>query len=75
MREILNISLPPGQKEEILKRAQKAGKNVSAYIMHAINLEKELIQENELIKMAKKAKSDYQKGKTKELKSLANLMN
>lgn len=75
MREILNISLPSGQKEEILKRAQKAGKNVSAYILHAINLEKKLIQEDELIKMAKKAKNEYRKGKTKKLESLADLMN
>lgn len=75
MREILNISLQPEQKSEIVRRAKKAGKNVSAYIVYAVSLEQKLISESDLVKMAKKAKVDYRKGKTKELGSLADLMN
>ncbi len=74
MRSILNISIPAEKKQEIVRRAKKAGKNVSAYIVYAVSLEAKLIQESELIKMAQKAKSDYRKGKTKKLESLADLM-
>lgn len=75
MRAIVNISLPSEKKKEIEQRAKKAQKSVSAYILHAINLEQSLISEEELLKKSEIAESDYRKGKTKELKSLADLMN
>ncbi len=74
MRSILNVSVPEKMKKEIQKRAKKAGKTVSAYVISVISLEKEFISEDQLIKMAKKAKHDYKKGKTKILKSLKDLM-
>lgn len=74
MRSIVNISLPPEQKKQIEQRAKKAGKSVSAYILYAVELEKSLISEDELVTMAQQAEVDYKKGKTKELRSLADLM-
>ena len=75
MRSIVNISLPPEKKIEIEQRAKKAKKSVSAYILYALQLEQSLISEDELLEMAKNAESDYHNGKTKELKSLADLIN
>lgn len=74
MRDILNISLPPEKKKEIQKRAKMSKKSISAYILYTFELEKSLIQKDELIKMAKQAEKDYRAGKAKELKSLADLI-
>lgn len=74
MRAILNISLPFGQKKIIEKRAKKAKKSLSAYILYAVQLEQSLISEDEILKIAKLAESDYLAGKTMKLKSLADLM-
>ncbi|EKD63728.1 MAG: hypothetical protein ACD_51C00222G0001 [uncultured bacterium] len=60
-------------KEEIEKRARKANKTTSAYIIYMIELEKSLISENELVEIAGRAEKDYISGKTKKLKSLADL--
>lgn len=74
MRSIVNISLPLSKKMEIIKRAKKAKKSISAYILYTIQLEQSLISEDELLEMTQNAEKDYQHGKTKELKSLADLM-
>lgn len=74
MRSILNISLPTEKKEEIIKRAKKANKSTSAYILHMFELEKNLISEDELVKIANKAEKDYKEGKTKSLQTLEDLM-
>lgn len=74
MRAILSVSLPAEKKKEIEERAKKASKSTSSYIMYVVELEKQLISEDELIKMSKKAEQDYKSGKTKKLKSLADLM-
>ncbi|MBU2523658.1 hypothetical protein KKG71_00495 [Patescibacteria group bacterium] len=75
MRSILSISLPPNKKKDIEGRAKKANMTLSAYIMYTVELEKQLIGEDELVKRAKRAELDYKNGKTKELRSLADLMN
>jgi predicted DNA-binding protein len=74
MRAILNISLPAEKKVFIEKRAKKAGKTISAYILYAIELEKSLIQEDEILAMAAQAEKDYKAGKTTKLRSLADLI-
>lgn len=74
MRAILNISLPEQEKEEIEKRAKKSGKTISGYILYTVKLAETLISEDELLAMAKRAEEDYRAGKTKALKSLADLM-
>lgn len=75
MRSILNISLPPEKREIIEQRAKKTHKSVSAYILYAVQLEQNLIQEDEVLVMAEKAEQEYKKGKTKKLKNLKDLMN
>jgi len=57
-----------------MRRAKRANKNVSAYLLYAFELEKSLISEDELLVMKKRAEADYAAGKTKKLKSLADLM-
>jgi hypothetical protein len=74
MRSVLSVSLPEDKKKEIEERAKKANKSTSAYIIYVVELEKQLISEDELVKMSKKAEKDYKAGKTKKLKNLADLM-
>jgi len=74
MRSVLSISLPEETKKEIQRRAKKANKTTSEYIIQIIQLEKSLISEDELLKMSKDAEKDYKAGKTKKLKSLSDLM-
>jgi uncharacterized protein (DUF1778 family) len=73
MRAILNVSLPEETKQVILARAKKANKSISAYILYTIELAESLIQEDELVAMAKKAEKDYKAGKTRKLTSLGDL--
>jgi hypothetical protein len=65
MRSILTISLPKAKKDMLVKRAKKAGKNVSAYILSIIEMEQNLISEDELVEICKKGLKDYKEGKTK----------
>lgn len=74
MRSILSLSLPQEQRKELESRAKKANKTLSAYVLDALAIMKELISEEELLAMAKEAEKDYKKGKTKKLESLADLM-
>ncbi len=74
MRAILTLSLPPAEKKIIERRAKKARKTVSAYILSVVKLEQKLIQEDELCAMAREAERDYAQRNVKRLKSLADLM-
>jgi len=74
MRSVLSISLPAKKKKEIEERAKKANQSTSAYIIRVMDLEKSLISEDELLKMAKRAEKDYKSGKTKKLSSLSDLI-
>ena len=74
MRSILSLSIPQADRKELEKRAKKAGKTLSAYVMGALALVDELISEEELVQMAEQAKKDYKTGKTKVLSSLEDLM-
>ena len=73
-RAILNISLPPEIKKDIEKRAKKVKKSISAYILHAVQLEQSLIHEDELALIMDQAERDYNEGKTKVLNTLSDLM-
>jgi hypothetical protein len=74
MRSILSISLPKDEKTNILLRAKKSGKSVSSYILHATKLEESLIQEDEIVQLAKTAEKDYKNGKTKALNNAEDLL-
>ncbi|MEK6616486.1 MAG: hypothetical protein AABZ32_10310 [Bacteroidota bacterium] len=73
-RAILNISIPSETKKAVERRARKSKKTVSAYVLHALQLEQSLIQESEILASVKQVESDYKAGKTKVLRSLADLM-
>lgn len=74
MRSVLSISLPEIKKKEIERRAKKAKKSTSAYIIQVVELEKQLISEDDLAQMARDAEKDYKAGKTKKLTSLSDLL-
>lgn len=74
MRSVLSISLPAEKKKEIEGRAKMADLTVSSYIIRVVELEKNLIPEDELVQIMKKAERDHKLGKTKKLKSLSDLM-
>ena len=74
MRQVLSISVSPEEKKRILARAKKSGRNVSAYILYALEIENDLISEDELLARCKRARENYRNGDTKELSSLADLM-
>jgi len=74
MRAILSLSLPQKERKELESRAKKANKTLSAYVLDALAIMKELISEEELLEIAKQAKKDYKNGKTKVLSSLEDLM-
>ncbi len=73
-RAILNISVPEAVKKDIVRRAKKSKSTLSAYILRAVELERNLISEDELLKRAKRAMKEYRAGKTKVLRSLEDLM-
>ena len=74
MRSILNISLPAEKKRAIERRAKKAGKSGSAYVLYSLELEQSLISEDELLEIIREGEKEYREGKAKKLKSLADLM-
>lgn len=73
MRSILTISVPEKERKNIETRAKKAGYSVSCYMLYASRLEQNMISEDELVKMVKKAEKDHRAGKTKRLRSLEDL--
>lgn len=74
MRAIIAISMPAKKRDELKNSAKKAKKSVSGYVLEMFELMKQFISEDDLLEMTKKAEINYKKGKTKELKSLADLM-
>ncbi|MDP2642752.1 MAG: hypothetical protein Q8P62_02840 [Candidatus Peregrinibacteria bacterium] len=70
----MSISLPSEKKAELEKRAKKAGKTVSSYVMYLADLEKNMISEDELVEIVKLSEAAYKAGKTKVVSSLSELM-
>lgn len=66
--------MPQKERKELESRAKKANKTLSAYVLDALAIMKELISEDELLAMARQARKDYKDGKTKVLSSLEDLM-
>jgi uncharacterized protein involved in tolerance to divalent cations len=71
---VLTISIPEKKKKEVIRRAKKSGKTVSAYIISVLDWEEKLISEDELVEMIKEAKKEHREGKTKLLRSHKDLM-
>lgn len=75
MRATMTISLPEKVKKQLLARAKKEQRSVSAIIMQALKHEESLISEEEVLSHGKQAKKDYLAGKAKSLRNLTDLMN
>lgn len=73
MRQVLSVSFPTNVVTDIKRRAKKKKVTVSSYFLYLYEIEKEMISEEEIIVMRDQARSDYKKGKTQVIKSLADL--
>ncbi len=73
MRSVLTISIPEDKKKDLERRAKKAGKTVSAYVVSVLEMEKQMISEDELVAIVKEGMREHKAGKTKLLKSLKDL--
>lgn len=75
MRQALSISLPTDAVRFIQTQVkQRDFSSVSEYIRHLLNLDQELISEDEVLRLHRSALLAHKSGKTKVLKSLADLM-
>ena len=74
MRSVVSISMPAKKKKEMQDAANKAKKSLSTYVLEMYEMMQGFISEDELLEMSKKAEKNYKKGKTKELKNLADLI-
>jgi len=74
MRAVVTISMPIEEKKEVERRAKKAHKTLSSYILDSLHIMKSLISEEELLERAQEAEKNYKKGKTKVLRSLSDLI-
>lgn len=64
MRAVISFSVPSQKKkQEIIKSAKKAGKNVSEFLLDMFDYQSKLITEEELIRKCKQAEKEYQKGR------------
>ncbi len=73
MRQVLSASFPTNVVTDIKRRAKKKKVTVSSYFLYLYEIEKDMISEEEIIVMRDKARSNYKRGKTKVIKSLADL--
>lgn len=75
MRQVLSLSLPQQATKEIKSLSKKRGfDSVSSYIKHLVELDKDLITEEELLKNIKQGRGEYKKGKGIKASSLSKAM-
>ena len=75
MRQVLSLSLPQQATKEIKSLSKKKGfSSVSSYIKYLIEMDKDLILEEELLKDIKQGQSDYKKGKCIKANSLTEAL-
>ncbi|MEA3449907.1 MAG: hypothetical protein U9Q85_02920 [Patescibacteria group bacterium] len=77
MREILSLSMPGKTIKEIKNRVKKRGyKSISSYIKYLLEMDGDdnIISEDSLAKMIKKARQEYKKGTLIKANSIADLL-
>lgn len=74
MRSHITLSLPEDILHSLKKKAGKAGVTTNAFICRLIEQDLEIISEEELIQIIKRAESNYKEGKTMILKSFDDLL-
>ncbi|MFH1253746.1 MAG: hypothetical protein V1664_05480 [Candidatus Uhrbacteria bacterium] len=75
MRQVLSLSLPPKVMIEVKSLSKKRGfVSVSGYVQNLIEMDKDLISEDQLLKIVKQAQREYKAGKIIKAKSIADLL-
>jgi len=75
MRQVLSLSLPPKVMLEVKSLSKKRGfVSVSGYVQNLIEMDKDLISEETLLRSLKRAQKEYRQGKVVKAKSLADLV-
>lgn len=75
MRTVLSISLPQGVARYIERQTKTRGfQSKSAYFQHLIRQEQTMITEDDVVKFDHEALREHKAGKTRKLRSLADLM-
>jgi Arc/MetJ-type ribon-helix-helix transcriptional regulator len=74
MRKVLSISITDTLEKEIKQRTKQRGfSSVSDYIKSLLIVDEDLISEEELLEISKKARKDFKNGNIIKAKSLADL--
>ncbi len=74
MHKALSISISDELEKEIKRKTKKRGFNsVSDYIKNLLLIDDDLISEEELLEISKKAREDFRKGDAIKAKSLTDL--
>lgn len=72
MRQVLSLSLPQQATKEIKSLSKKRGfSSVSGYIKHLVELDKDTISEEELLRDIKQGQKNYREGKCIKANSLS----
>ncbi len=74
MRKVLSASFPEGVAVDIKKRAKRKNVSVSSYFLYLYEIEKDMIGEDEIVRLRDQARADYTRGKTKAVRSLSELI-
>lgn len=63
MRAVLSISIPPKKLAALKKRAKSEGMTISAYVIHRIDDEENMISEEELLEDIRESEKDFAAGR------------
>ena len=75
MRDVITISLPKTTTQLVKKRIQKRGfRGMSEYVRYLFDQDSDMISQDELLKIVKKAQTDYKQGKLKKYNSMADIV-
>lgn len=73
MRKVLSLSLRPETIASLKKKAKRKGVTVSYYVRMVLEHEENIISEDELLEMCKRAEKEYREGRTRVLRSFKEL--
>ena len=72
MRQVLSLSLPMQSTKEIKSLSKKRGfDTVSGYVKHLVEMDKDLISDEELMKCVRQGRKEYKEGKCIKANSLS----
>ncbi len=75
MRQVLSLSLPATHVQQIKYLSKKRGHaSVSSYIKYLVQTDEDSVSDAELLEVVRQSRKEYQSGKTKKAKSIADLL-